>query len=262
MSAWIAGSRAVVTGAGGGIGRATSLALAGKGAAVAAVDIDAESAKATAQACGPEATAHVVDVRDREALAGLLEELGQVDIAVNNAGVGMGGRFSDMSADDWEWIRSINLDGVVNGCAVFGPPMLERGRGHVVNVASGLGFTPVANMPGYCTTKAAVLMLSSCLRADWAADGVGVTAVCPGVIDTPIVGRARFVGDDVDDARKQADMVFRKGHRPELVATAIVKAIEGNRPIALAGAESKAAWWIHRLAPLRAQEALARKGLV
>lgn len=258
----IAGSRAVVTGAGGGIGRATAMALAQRGSAVACVDIDAESAKATAERCGPSATAHVADVRDRDALAGLAEELGTVDIAVNNAGVGMGGFFADMTQDDWEWIRSINLDGVVNGCAVFGPPMLERGRGHVVNVSSGLGYTPVANMPGYCTTKAAVLMLSQCLRADWAAQGVGVSAVCPGVINTPIVGRARFCGDDVTGERAKAEKLFGKGHAPEVVAGAIVKAIEADRAVVTAGWEAKLTWGVHRFAPLKVQQALARRGLV
>src|SRR3546814_17707348 len=65
---------------------------------------------------------------------------GVLDVVVNNAGVGMSGRLADMSLDDWEWIRSINLDGVVHGCRLFGAPMAERGRGHVVNVASGLAY--------------------------------------------------------------------------------------------------------------------------
>ena len=261
MTAWIAGSRAVVTGAGGGIGRAVALALAERGAAVAAVDLDGPAAELTAKACGEAATAHEVDVRDRDALAAVLDRLGPVDLLVNNAGVGLGGSLADMTAEDWEWIRSINLDGVVNGCAVFGPPMLARGRGHVVNVSSGLGYTPVGDMAAYCTTKAAVLMLSHCLRADWAAKGVGVSAVCPGVIDTPIVGRARFVGAAVEQ-RDRAERLFRRGHRPELVARAVVRAIEQDRPVVTAGWEARLGWALHRVAPVRVQQALARKGLV
>lgn len=254
----IAGARAVVTGAGSGIGRATAHALAGRGATVAAVDIDGDAAARTAAECGAGATAHVADVRDRDALAAL--DLGDVDIAVNNAGVGMSGRFADMTPDDWAWIRGINLDGVVNGCAVWGPPMIERGRGHVVNLSSGLGFMPTVTEVAYCATKAAVLSLSASLRADWAAHGVGVTAVCPGVIDTPIIGRTRFVGGQAAK-RGEAERLFRKGHRPETVAGAIVRSIEGDRGIALAGWESKVGWAFHRLAPFALQQRLATKGL-
>ena len=74
-----------------------------------------------------------------------------------------------MTADEWASIRSVNLDGVVNGCSAFTPPMLSAGRGHVVNVSSGLAFLPTAGESAYATTKAAVLQLSLCLRADWAA---------------------------------------------------------------------------------------------
>ncbi len=175
------GATALVTGAGSGIGRATALALAERGATVLCADIDAGGAEKTAAACeehgAPAAAAHAVDVRDRDALQALADEVhgthGPLGILVNNAGVGMSGRFNDMSEQDWEWIRSVNLDGVINGCAVFAPKMVEAGRGHVVNVSSGLGYIPTATEPAYCTTKAAVLALSQCLRADWAGSGVG-----------------------------------------------------------------------------------------
>src|SRR3546814_16095797 len=85
----------------------------------------------------------------------------------------MSGGFGDMSLDDWEWIRSINLDGVLNGCHAFGPAMIAAGRGQIVNMSSGLGYLPRASEVAYCTTKAAVLMFSRSLRADWAQHGVG-----------------------------------------------------------------------------------------
>ena len=94
-------------------------------------------------------------------------EHGALHILVNNAGVGMTGSFSDMTTDDWTFIRSINLDGVVNCCSAFSPPMLSQHRGQVVNVSSGFGFTPTAKESAYGATKAAVLQLSQCLRADW-----------------------------------------------------------------------------------------------
>ena len=262
----IPGTMVLVTGAGSGIGRATSLAFAGRGARLVCVDIDQAAAEKTAAACeevgAPSASAHRVDVTDRSALAALADDVDIPGVLVNNAGVGMSGRFTDMTQADWEWIRGVNLDGVVNGCAVFGPRMLETGRGQVVNLSSGLAYTPTATEPGYVTTKAAVLALSQCLRADWANDGVGVTAVCPGVINTPIIDRTRFLGDaGAPERREKATKVFRRGHKPEFVADAIVAAVEKDRAIVPVGIEAKAGWWIHRFGPIRVQQAIARRGL-
>jgi len=266
----INGATALVTGAGSGIGRATAIALARKGAHVRCADIDLASAEKTAASCeeagSPSAVAHELDVTDRSALATLSAEIdsegGPLGILVNNAGVGMSGRFTDMSATDWEWIRNVNLDGVVNGCATFGAAMVGAGRGHVVNLSSGLGYMPTATEPAYVTTKAAVLALSQCLRADWAASGVGVTAVCPGVINTPIIDRTRFLGSAADPERRaKTTKVFRRGHKPEQVADAIVDAIERDRALVPVGFEAKIGWGIHRLAPIALQQAMARKGM-
>ena len=111
---------------------------------------------------------------------------GPVDVLVNNAGVGIGGRFLDATAEDWDWLMGVNLDGVGYGCHSFGRRMVGRGHGHVVNVASGAAYVMNREMAAYCASKAAVVALSRCLRADWADDGVGVSAICPGVINTPI----------------------------------------------------------------------------
>ena len=262
----IPGTTVVVTGAGSGIGRATSLAFAERGARLVCVDIDQAAAEKTAAACeeagAPSASAHRADVTDRVALAELADGIDVPGVLVNNAGVGMSGRFTDMSHADWEWIRGVNLDGVINGCAVFGPRMLAAGRGHVANLSSGLGYMPTATEPGYVTTKAAVLALSQCLRADWAASGVGVTAVCPGIINTPIIDRTRFLGEAGDpERRERTKKVFRKGHKPETVGQAIVAAVERDKAIVPVGIEAKAGWWLHRFGPIRVQQAIARQGL-
>ena len=262
----IPGTTVLVTGAGSGIGRATALAFAGRGARLVCVDLHLDAAEKTAAACeeagAPSASAHRADVADRAQLAALAEEVEVPGVVVNNAGVGMSGRFTDMSLDDWEWIRGVNLDGVVNGCAVFGPKLLAAGRGHVVNVSSGLGYTPTATEPGYVTTKAAVLALSQCLRADWSASGVGVTAICPGVINTPIIDHTRFLGAAGDpERRERTKKVFRKGHEPEAVAKAIIDAVERDRAVVPVGIEAKAGWWLHRFGPVRLQQVIARQGL-
>ncbi|MCU1487228.1 MAG: putative oxidoreductase EphD [Actinomycetia bacterium] len=255
---WIPATRAVITGAGSGIGRAVAHALAAKGAVVACVDLDGEAAKRVADECGHGATGHQADVRDREQLADLgLDDAG---IVMANAGVGVSGRFTDMTAEDWNWIRSINLDGVVNTAAVWGPKLLEQGRGHLVITSSGLGFTPAVDLAAYCATKAAVLSLAASLRADWGQHGVGVTAVCPGVINTPIIEAARFVGE-AGEHKEEARKLFGKGHSPNTVAKAVVRAIEHDRGIALAGWESKLAYGVHRFAPFAVQQKLAARGL-
>src|SRR5690606_41982522 len=105
---------------------------------------------------------------DSHAVTGLAARVepvwGTPEVLVNNAGAGMSGRLTSMSLDDWRWIRSINLDGVVHMCRAFGPGMVAAGRGHVVNVSSGLAYVPRATEPAYVTTKAAVLALSQSLQ--------------------------------------------------------------------------------------------------
>ncbi len=166
-----------------------------------------------------------------------------------------------MTADEWAFIRSINLDGVVNGCSAFTPPMLSAGRGHVVNVSSGLAFLPTAGESAYATTKAAVLQLSLCLRADWAPHGVGVTAICPGFINTSIPRTARFTGG-LEDPRARERLVkgFSRAHPPEKVGVAIVGAIATNRAMVPVGFESVLGWYAHRLMPIALQQTLARLG--
>ncbi len=256
------GMTALITGAGSGIGRATALALAERGAVVLAVDIDGVAAKATAQACDDlagGAAAFTCDVADGEAVddlaATVTAERGALGVLVNNAGVGMTGRFLDTRPEDWNWILGVNLHGVINGCRAFGRPMVAAGRGHVVNVSSGLGYVPTATEPAYCTSKAAVLQLSRCLRYDWAAAGVGVTAVCPGVINTPIVEATRYLGERAD-AQAKVERLFARGHGPDLVARAIVEAVERDRAVAPVGVEAWLGWGL-RLLPLRVADRLA-----
>jgi len=265
----LANATALVTGAGSGIGRATAHALAAGGAAVLCTDIDEASAEKTAAECGERAgsgaapRAYHLEVADREevdAVAAAVErQYGAMTVLVNNAGVGMTGSFSDMTPGDWAFIRSINLDGVVNCCSAFTPPMLAAGRGQVVNISSGLAFLATANESAYAATKAAVLQLSQCLRADWSGHGVGVTAVCPGFVNTPIVSTARFTGGK-EDPRRRGQLIkgFAHARPPEKVGEAIVKAIVTNRALVPVGFESVLGWYAHRLTPIAVQQFAAR----
>jgi NAD(P)-dependent dehydrogenase (short-subunit alcohol dehydrogenase family) len=255
----------LVTGAGSGIGRATALAFAQQGSRVLCVDIDLQSAEKTAVECqeiGPEAWAFEADVSDRAAMAALADTVhdthGPLDVLVNNAGVGMSAPFLDTTAEDWDWILGINLRGVINGCEVFGAPMVRRGSGHVVNVASGLGYVPTATEVSYGTTKAAVLHFSRCLRADWRRHGVGVTAICPGVINTPIVRHTRYRGESARPTnRARVERMFsRLGHKPELVAKAIVSSVRKDQPVVPVGFESWLGWFGHHVLPSRVTDVM------
>ncbi|MGH9246539.1 MAG: SDR family oxidoreductase [Acidimicrobiales bacterium] len=266
------GSIAVVTGAGSGIGRATALALADQGASVVAADIDAGSAARTAELArllGTEAASYQVDVGDPVAMEEFSKwvehEHGVPDVLVNNAGIGMAGPFLATSVDDWERVLHVNLWGVVHGCRLFGRLMTERGEGgHIVNVASAAAFTPSRSLPAYATTKAAVLMLTGCLRAELAGAGIGVSAICPGIVDTPITGSTRFVGANVVDEQRRrraaGRMYRRRRFPPERVAAAIVSAVRNDTPVVPVAIEARATLALSRVAPSVARR-LARLDL-
>jgi len=263
----IADARVLVTGAGSGIGRAIALRCAREGAEIVAVDIDGDTAAETAEMCRgeiAEGSSYSCDVSSHDEVEALAEEVeterGAIDVAVNNAGVGLYGRFLDGAQEDWDWLMGVNLDGVVNGCRAFGSRMIGRRSGHVVNIASGAGYIPNRNMAAYCTSKAAVVMLSQCLRGDWAAHGVGVSVICPGVIATPIARNTRM-SEASESKRSRAVGMLGRGHSPDVVAKAVVSAVERNRELVPAGIESTAAYHLMRLSPARLRGLIARSEL-
>jgi 2-hydroxycyclohexanecarboxyl-CoA dehydrogenase len=266
----VPGALALVTGAGSGIGRATALELSRRGVRVLCADIDEAAAEKTVATCaelGAAGAAFAVDVADRGAMADLAErvhaEHGVLDVLVNNAGVGISGSFLDTRLDDWDWIVSINLMGVIHGCHAFGPAMVERGRGHVVNMSSGLAYIPHHAESAYVTTKAGVLAFSRALRADWHKHGVGVSAVCPGVINTPIVHTTRFRGEQADPAAVAGvqETFAQRGHPPELVARSVIGAVERNRAVVPVGREAVAGWYASRFLPTPVLDLMARASI-
>lgn len=250
----------LVTGAARGIGRATALAFAEEGAEVVLVDLDEDALARTAELAiasgAPGAHVRRLDVSDRdgvEALAAELERtIGVPDVVVNNAGVGAAGPFLATSAKEWDRIVAINLGGVANGCAAFGQRLVARGEGgHLVNVASAAAYLPSRATPVYGTTKAAVLALSENLRAELAAEGIGVSAICPGIVDTGIVTRTTYAGvDDEEAMKRRMDAAYkRRAFPPEKVATAIVDAVVHDRAVVPVTPEAKVGLWLSRLAP-------------
>jgi short-subunit dehydrogenase/pimeloyl-ACP methyl ester carboxylesterase len=258
----VRGKLALVTGAGAGIGRATAIELARKGArTVVIVDRDLAAAKETAtavQEAGADAAVYRADVGDESAMETLatqvINEHGVVDILVNNAGIGMAGRFLETTPEHWHNILAVNLGGVLNGSRVFGSQMVERGQGGtIINVSSAAAFLPSKSMIAYGTTKAAVLAFSESLRADLADEGITVTAVCPGFVNTNIAKSTVYAGmsaEEQERARQKADAAYRRrNYTPEATAKAIVKAVKTGPPVLPIAVESRVGYALRRISP-------------
>ena len=190
---------AVVTGAASGIGLGMVRALAGAGVHVAMLDVE-EGALAGAHAEFETANVDVqrfpCDVSERGQVRDVAEAVrshyGRVDIVCNNAGVAAGGSIEETTEDDWDWVLGVNLHGVINGMRAYAPIMKDAGvGGHFVNTASILGHWAGARMSIYCASKYAVVAISESAREDLAPYNIGVSALCPGMINTRILRSER-----------------------------------------------------------------------
>lgn len=252
-----------VTGAGSGIGRETALAFAEQGAELVVSDVDEVSVKETAAliaARGGVAHHYVLDVSDAAAVEDFADRVcaahGVPDVVVNNAGIGHAGSFLDTPAEQWDRVLEVNLGGVVNGCRSFAKRLVDRGTGgHVVNVSSMAAYAPLQAMNAYCTSKAAVYMFSDCLRAELDAAGIGLTTICPGVINTNIVHTTRFDapagrGGQVAGRRKQLEAMFAaRRYGPEKVAKAILTSVAKGKAIRPVAPEAYLLYGTSRIAP-------------
>lgn len=253
------GKVALVTGAARGIGAATALALADAGAHLILCDLDEQELEQVADQVAERSTcllARGVDVGDREAMRAFAAEVHELvpclDVLVNNAGIALQASLLETPLEEWDRLLSVNLYGVIHGCNLFLPAMVARGQGgHVVNVASVVGYSGMPGLNGYVTSKFAVVGLTESLRAEMAPHGIGVSTICPGNVDSGMIDRVKFIAGPAPEARqaRSGDLIARYGCRPEHVARAILKAIRRNKAVVPVNPEAWILYFLKRLSP-------------
>ena len=256
--------RAVITGGGGGLGRALAVELAGHGAAVVVSDIDPGAAEETARlvrARGARAEIVPCDVSDRDAVFALVEEterlLGGIDFIANNAGVGIGGPFDELSIEDWRWTVDINLWGVIYGCQAAISKMKPRQHGYILNVASAAGLLSPPSMSAYNVTKAGVVALSETLFAEYKSQGIHVSVLCPTFFKTAIMDSGRGATTEKEDNQIRQWMARSKVQAPEVAKNAI-EAVRDGRLYVQPMRDGRTGWRMKRAHPQRFYETLAR----
>lgn len=220
------GRRAVVVGAGSGIGRESALALAAHGAEVVCADRDVAAAEATV-ALGGGHTAYELDVLDSEAVSRAAEELGTVDVLVFTAATNVRKRVLDYSVEEFDRVVGLNLRASFDLVRAFGPGMAERGRGSIIGFSS---IRAVAVEPGqgvYAATKAGLVQLLRTAAAELGPQGVRLNAIAPGVVDTPLTAQIRAV-PEWSDAYASKSALGRWSHAQELAGAVVYLASDAS----------------------------------
>jgi short-subunit dehydrogenase len=254
------GGAAVVTGAASGIGEALAHALAELGSRLVLIDRDEEKLAAVATAVRGRHPAlavatYVVDLADGAATQAVAERLvaehPDVTLLVNNAGVALGGRFDQVSAEEFDWLMAVNFSAVVRLTRALLPVLKSHPGAHLANVSSLFGLIAPAGQVAYASSKFAVRGFTEALRHELVADGVGVTSIHPGGIRTSIAANARVGSGVPADEGESGKKDFEKflTMDPAKAAALVVTAIERRRPRLLIGASAVIPDVLARLAP-------------
>lgn len=248
----IRGKKVVITGAASGIGRALALALAREGAALYLVDVDAHNLQATAdeaRGCGADVLVHKCDLVEPEEIDVLVKSLLDVwktfDILINNAGANYYGPTHNMTSEQWRRIVSINLLAPIRLVHALLPVLAAREQAHILNTCSIFGLTPARKLAAYQTTKFGLVGFSLALRCEYARGGIGVTALCPGFVDTPMLEKLEKGRPDKRLPLPPAWLITT----PEHVARCAVAAIRRNRGLVVVSPLARVMWWVMRLFP-------------
>ena len=208
------GKRAIVTGAGSGIGRAIALRLAREGASVVVADVDEVAAGAVAREIGVESLVSRTDVTSAEEVEALVgtavDAWDGLDVMVNNAGIGVAGHVTDTSEEDYEKVMDVCLKGTFFGMRYAIPAIRDSGGGSVVNLSSVAALVGIADRAVYSAAKGAILAITRAAAIDHVEEGVRVNCIAPGTVDTPWIGRITAGYDDPEEARE--NMQARQPH--------------------------------------------------
>jgi NAD(P)-dependent dehydrogenase (short-subunit alcohol dehydrogenase family) len=253
------GAVAIITGGASGIGRAFGEALALKGCEVVLADLQIDLAEEVAdriRASGGKATAVELDVVNYEAVKNIVQETfercGRLDYMFNNAGIVIFGEPGDFEVKDWDKSIDINFRGVVHGVDAAYKVMHKQGFGHIVNTASLAGLLPWPMQIPYTATKHAIVGLTNTLRAEISGEGIRVSVLCPGAIQTPILEDGGRYGRWIRSYPKEKLDAFMASARPLAVdkfAQIALKQIARNKAMIIIPARWKTIWWMHRLSP-------------
>ena len=246
-------SYAVVTGAGSGIGRSFALELARRGGKVVCSDINLDAAKETVklvEQLGATAFPVQCDVAKAEQvieLANQAEKLlkNPVTLVINNAGIGLGGKFDEMTMEDWQWCMDINLWGVIHGCRSFVPKFKQLGHGAIINVASAASFTAAPEMTVYNVSKAGVRALSETLAAELQKFDIKVNVLCPTLVPTNIIKNGKVPHKGILDYALN-HFAFTTSDK---VAKLTLDRLDKNKLYTIPQMDAKLFWWMKRAAP-------------
>jgi short-subunit dehydrogenase len=265
-----AGGTAVVTGAASGIGEALAVQLAARGSNLVLVDRDKDRLGDIADRLrtahpGLTLATHVADLSDDEQTAALAATLAaehpETTLLVNNAGVALGGRFDQVTLDEFDWVMAVNFRSVVRLTHALLPVLKSHPGAHLVNVSSVFGIFAPAGQAAYSASKFAVRGFSEALRHELAENAIGVTVVHPGGIKTRIAESARtgsgVSAEEYEQGRKQFAKLLTMP--PEVAAAMIVEAVEKRRPRLLIGWSAKVPDVLVRLLPGTYWRLIARR---